>query len=237
MMLVWLPLLSLGLAGHPSARRVPAPRSPAARARVVADGSAHAEAVGALPVVYRGPTGTPLLDAIYSPADVKRLAPAQLKQLATELRHETLTAVSQTGGHLGSSLGVVELTVALHYVFNAPEDPIVWDVSHQVYPHKILTGRRSRMSTLRQKGGLSGFAKRAESIFDPFGAGHSSTSISAALGARARAPAHAALEPAPRGSADRRPPAASARRAPPRCASRAALRRARDAQAWRLRIS
>jgi hypothetical protein len=90
--------------------------------------------------------------------------------------------VAGTGGHLGSSLGVIELTVALHHVFNAPEDPIIWDVSHQVYPHKILTGRRSRMSTLRQKDGLSGFAKRSESPFDPFGAGHSSTSISAALG-------------------------------------------------------
>lgn len=185
MMLAWPLLLSLGLAAHPSARRVATPaRGAARRVRVVAD--ATADMVGALPVVYRGPNGTPLLDTINSPADVKRLAPSQLKQLATELRHETLCAVSQTGGHLGSSLGVIELTVALHYVFNAPEDPIVWDVSHQVYPHKILTGRRSRMHTLRQKNGLSGFAKRSESIFDPFGAGHSSTSISAALGARQR---------------------------------------------------
>ncbi|KAG8462900.1 hypothetical protein KFE25_001673 [Diacronema lutheri] len=183
MLLVWLPLLSLGLAAHqPVARRLaPRARAAAPRARASADAS-HADVVGALPVVYRGPNGTPLLDMIASPADIKRLAPTQLRQLAMELRHETLCAVSQTGGHLGSSLGVVELTVALHYVFNAPEDPICWDVSHQVYPHKILTGRRARMSTLRQKGGLSGFAKRSESPYDPFGAGHSSTSISAALG-------------------------------------------------------
>merc|ERR1719454_2205373 len=107
----------------------------------------------------------------------------ELKQLAHELRWETIKAVSKTGGHLGSSLGVVALTVALHYVFNTPEDPVIWDVSHQVYPHKILTGRRERMSTLRQAGGLSGFAKRIESEYDYFGAGHSTTSISAALGA------------------------------------------------------
>lgn len=184
MQLVWLPLIAIGLA-HPLTRRIATPaRSAGARAHVRADGSAHlhAESAQALPVVYRGPAGTPLLDMIDSPADVKRLLPQQLKQLAMELRHETLCAVSGTGGHLGSSLGVIELTVALHYVFNAPEDPIIWDVSHQVYPHKILTGRRSRMSTLRQKGGLSGFAKRTESRYDPFGAGHSSTSISAALG-------------------------------------------------------
>eukprot|EP00966_Prymnesium_polylepis_P222142 5140059-Prymnesium_polylepis.2 len=102
----------------------------------------------------------------------------ELKQLAYELRWETITAVSKTGGHLGSSLGVIELTVALHYVFNAPDDPICWDVSHQVYPHKILTGRRDRMNTLRQAGGLSGFAKMKESEYDAFGAGHSTTSIS-----------------------------------------------------------
>merc|ERR1719454_2636695 len=107
----------------------------------------------------------------------------ELKQLAHELRWETINAVSKTGGHLGSSLGVVELTVALHYVFNTPDDPVIWDVSHQVYPHKILTGRRERMSTLRQAGGISGFAKRSESEYDYFGAGHSTTSISAALGA------------------------------------------------------
>jgi len=113
---------------------------------------------------------------------MKGLTLQELKQLAYELRWETINAVSKTGGHLGSSLGVVELTVALHYVFNAPADPIIWDVSHQVYPHKILTGRRDRMHTLRQAGGLSGFAKRSESEYDCFGAGHSTTSISAALG-------------------------------------------------------
>merc|ERR1719454_1277369 len=107
----------------------------------------------------------------------------ELKQLAHELRWETINAVSKTGGHLGSSLGVVELTVALHYVFNTPDDPVIFDVSHQVYPHKILTGRRDRMGTLRQAGGLSGFCKRKESEYDYFGAGHSTTSISAALGA------------------------------------------------------
>lgn len=129
-----------------------------------------------------GIRGTPLLDAVQTPKDMKSLTINELKQLSHELRWETINAVSKTGGHLGSSLGVVELTVALHYVFNAPEDPIVWDVSHQVYPHKILTRRRSRMHTLRQSQGLSGFAKRSESEYDPFGAGHSTTSISAALG-------------------------------------------------------
>jgi len=113
---------------------------------------------------------------------MKAFSLTELKQLAHELRWETINAVSKTGGHLGSSLGVVELTVALHYVFDAPADPIIWDVSHQVYPHKILTGRRSRMHTLRQAGGLSGFAKRSESEYDAFGAGHSTTSISAGLG-------------------------------------------------------
>ncbi|CAB1113684.1 unnamed protein product [Ectocarpus sp. CCAP 1310/34] len=131
---------------------------------------------------YYGPTSKPLLDSVHSPADMKRFTIAELKQLAYELRWETLEAVSKTGGHLGSSLGVIELTVALHYVFEAPEDKITWDVSHQVYPHKILTGRRDRMHTLRQSGGLSGFAKRSESEFDCFGAGHSSTSISSAMG-------------------------------------------------------
>ena len=134
------------------------------------------------PGPYAGPRSTPLLDTVTTPADMKMLTIKELKQLAYELRWETINAVSKTGGHLGSSLGVVELTVALHFVFNAPEDPIIFDVSHQVYPHKILTGRRSRMHTLRQAGGLSGFAKRAESEYDPFGAGHSTTSISAALG-------------------------------------------------------
>jgi 1-deoxy-D-xylulose-5-phosphate synthase len=125
---------------------------------------------------------TPLLDQITSPSDLKRLSDAQLGQLAVELRSETISAVSQTGGHLGAGLGVVELTVALHAVFDTPRDKIIWDVSHQTYPHKILTGRRERMLTLRQKGGLSGFTKRSESAYDPFGAAHSSTSISAALG-------------------------------------------------------
>ena len=125
---------------------------------------------------------TPLLDRISSPADLKGLSDAELKELAHELRSETISAVSETGGHLGAGLGVVELTVALHAVFDAPRDRLIWDVSHQCYPHKILTGRRDRIRTLRQKGGLSGFCKRAESEYDAFGAGHSSTSISAALG-------------------------------------------------------
>ena len=125
---------------------------------------------------------TPLLDTVATPADLKRFDDAQLRQLADELREETISAVSVTGGHLGAGLGVVELTVALHAVFEAPRDKIIWDVSHQTYPHKILTGRRDRIRTLRQKDGLSGFTKRSESPFDPFGAAHSSTSISAALG-------------------------------------------------------
>ena len=125
---------------------------------------------------------TPLLDTVAVPADLKRLSDRQLRQLADELRAETISAVSATGGHLGAGLGVVELTVALHAVFDAPRDKIVWDVGHQSYPHKILTGRRDRIRTLRQEGGLSGFTKRAESPYDPFGAAHSSTSISAALG-------------------------------------------------------
>jgi 1-deoxy-D-xylulose-5-phosphate synthase len=125
---------------------------------------------------------TPLLDTISSPADLKRLSDSELVQVADELRQETISAVSVTGGHLGSSLGVVELTVAIHAVFDTPKDKLVWDVGHQCYPHKILTGRRARIRTLRQEGGLSGFTKRAESVYDPFGAAHSSTSISAALG-------------------------------------------------------
>src|SRR6056297_1784225 len=125
---------------------------------------------------------TPLLDQVRIPSDLKRLSDAELPQLADELRAETISAVSETGGHLGAGLGVVELTVALHAVFDAPRDKIIWDVSHQSYPHKILTGRRDRIRTLRQKGGLSGFTKRSESPYDPFGAAHSSTSISAALG-------------------------------------------------------
>ncbi|CAM6012970.1 unnamed protein product [Sphagnum balticum] len=125
---------------------------------------------------------TPLLDTVNFPIHMKNLNKLQLNQLADELRSETIFSVSKTGGHLGSSLGVVELTVALHHVFNAPEDRILWDVGHQAYPHKILTGRRSKMHTLRQTAGLSGFTKRSESEFDPFGAGHSSTTISAGLG-------------------------------------------------------
>ena len=125
---------------------------------------------------------TPLLDTVDTPHDLRTLKPNQLRQLADELRAETISAVGTTGGHLGSGLGVVELTVAIHYVFNTPEDRLVWDVGHQCYPHKILTGRRDRIRTLRQGGGLSGFTKRSESEYDPFGAAHSSTSISAALG-------------------------------------------------------
>lgn len=125
---------------------------------------------------------TPLLDQIRDPEDLRRLPRELLPQLADELRRETIDAVSVTGGHLGAGLGVVELTVALHYVFDTPRDRLIWDVGHQAYPHKILTGRRDRIRTLRQAGGLSGFTKRSESVYDPFGAGHSSTSISAGLG-------------------------------------------------------
>ncbi|MDF0489886.1 1-deoxy-D-xylulose-5-phosphate synthase [Sphingomonas sp. H39-1-10] len=125
---------------------------------------------------------TPLLDTVDTPADLRKIAPADLAQLADELRQETISAVGVTGGHLGSGLGVVELTVAIHYVFDTPRDRLVWDVGHQCYPHKILTGRRNRIRTLRMGGGLSGFTKRSESEYDPFGAAHSSTSISASLG-------------------------------------------------------
>ncbi len=125
---------------------------------------------------------TPLLDTVDVPADLRKLPPESLRQLADELRSEMISAVGTTGGHLGSGLGVVELTVALHYVFDTPTDKLIWDVGHQAYPHKILTGRRNRIRTLRQGGGLSGFTKRSESEYDPFGAAHSSTSISAALG-------------------------------------------------------
>ncbi len=125
---------------------------------------------------------TPLLDTVPTPDELRQLKPEQLRQLSDELRAEMIDAVSTSGGHLGSGLGVVELTVAIHYVFNTPDDKLVWDVGHQCYPHKILTGRRDRIRTLRQGGGLSGFTKRAESEYDPFGAAHSSTSISAALG-------------------------------------------------------
>src|SRR5665213_1757714 len=125
---------------------------------------------------------TPILDTIELPADTRSLSIPQLRRLADELRAETIDAVSTTGGHLGAGLGVVELTVALHHVFDTPRDIVIWDVGHQAYPHKILTGRRDRIRTLRQGGGLSGFTKRAESEYDPFGAAHSSTSISAGLG-------------------------------------------------------
>jgi len=125
---------------------------------------------------------SPLLDRVKTPGDLRTLEPGQLRQLADELRQETIDAVAVTGGHLGAGLGVIELTVALHYVFDTPGDRLIWDVGHQAYPHKILTGRRDRIRTLRQGGGLSGFTKRAESEYDPFGAAHSSTSISAGLG-------------------------------------------------------
>jgi len=128
------------------------------------------------------PPPTPLLDTVLAPSDIRGYSLAQLRQLADEVRAETIDAVSQTGGHLGAGLGVVELTVALHHVYQTPEDILIWDVGHQAYPHKILTGRRDRIRTLRQGGGLSGFTKRAESPYDPFGAAHAATSISAALG-------------------------------------------------------
>jgi 1-deoxy-D-xylulose-5-phosphate synthase len=131
--------------------------------------------------VYQ-PSKTPLLDQIRTPEDMRRFEPSHLRQIADELRDDLINTVSQTGGHLGAGLGVVELTVALHYIFDTPNDRLIWDVGHQSYPHKILTGRRDRIRTLRQGGGLSGFTKRAESEFDPFGAAHSSTSISAGLG-------------------------------------------------------
>ncbi|HEY5107854.1 MAG TPA: 1-deoxy-D-xylulose-5-phosphate synthase [Caulobacteraceae bacterium] len=127
-------------------------------------------------------SATPLLDTIATPADTRGLSLAELRRLADELRAETIEAVSTTGGHLGAGLGVVELTVAIHHVFDTPRDIVIWDVGHQAYPHKILTGRRGRIRTLRQGGGLSGFTKRAESPYDPFGAAHAATSISAALG-------------------------------------------------------
>ncbi|MBC7906724.1 MAG: 1-deoxy-D-xylulose-5-phosphate synthase, partial [Rhodospirillaceae bacterium] len=123
-----------------------------------------------------------LLDRVNQPKDISGFSADEIKQLADEVRQEMIEAVSVTGGHLGAGLGVVELTVALHHVFNAPKDKLIWDVGHQCYPHKILTGRKDRIRTLRQGGGLSGFTKRSESQYDPFGAGHSSTSISAGLG-------------------------------------------------------
>ncbi|MEM9726298.1 MAG: 1-deoxy-D-xylulose-5-phosphate synthase, partial [Pseudomonadota bacterium] len=123
-----------------------------------------------------------LLDTVSEPKDIREFSRTELQQLATEVRTDMIDAVSQTGGHLGAGLGVVELTVALHHVFNTPDDRLIWDVGHQCYPHKILTGRRERMRTIRQGGGLSGFTKRSESAYDPFGAAHASTSISAGLG-------------------------------------------------------
>ena len=125
---------------------------------------------------------TPLLDGIDHPQQLRQLEQSQLVQVADELRQYILYAAGQSGGHFGANLGVIELTVALHYCFNTPEDRLVWDVGHQAYPHKILTERRDRIRTLRKGGGLSGFTKRSESIYDPFGAAHSSTSISASLG-------------------------------------------------------
>ena len=122
------------------------------------------------------------LDNINFPSDIKKLSQSELKILVKELREELIDAVSETGGHLGAGLGVVELTVVLHYIFNTPNDKLIWDVGHQTYPHKILTGRKDRIRTLRKGGGLSGFTKRSESEYDPFGAAHSSTSISSALG-------------------------------------------------------
>jgi len=142
----------------------------------------HRPKPGLETIVMTDQPATPLLDTVTYPADLRKLRPDQLRQFADELRAETISAVSVTGGHLGAGLGVVELTTAIHYVFNTPEDKLVWDVGHQCYPHKILTGRRDRIRTLRQGGGLSGFTKRSESEYDPFGAAHSSTSISAALG-------------------------------------------------------
>ncbi len=148
------------------------------------------------------PPQTPLLDHVRIPADLRNFSPEQLRQVADELRAETIDAVSVTGGHLGSALGVVELTVAIHAVFDTPKDRLIWDVGHQAYPHKILTGRRDRIRTLRQGGGLSGFTRRSESEYDPFGAAHSSTSISAGLGMAVardlKTARHAAASPAER---------------------------------------
>lgn len=132
--------------------------------------------------ISKNSSKTPLLDKVNYPADLKQFSLAEIKQIADELRHETINSVAKTGGHLGAGLGVIELTCALHYVFNTPNDKLIWDVGHQAYPHKILTGRRHQMHTIRKAGGLAGFTRREESEFDPFGAGHSSTSISAGLG-------------------------------------------------------
>lgn len=160
----------------------PPKAKPESRTSYSVNSAQESEVEAADVIVAPGKLATPLLDTVSIPEDLRKLQPEQLPQLADELRSETIDTVSVTGGHLGAGLGVVELTVALHYVFNTPEDIVIWDVSHQAYPHKILTGRRDRIRTLRQGGGLSGFAKRSESEYDPFGAGHSSTSISAAVG-------------------------------------------------------
>src|SRR4051795_304690 len=147
---------------------------------------------------------TPLLDRVQYPSDLRSLSKEELPQLAEELRQETISAVSVTGGHLGAGLGVVELTDAVHHVFDTPNDKLIWDVGHQAYPHKIVTGRRDRIRTLRQGGGLSGFTRRAESEYDPFGAAHSSTSISAGLGmAVARGPKAAGSRSAAGSASDR----------------------------------
>ena len=134
------------------------------------------------------------LDNINFPSDIKSISQSDLKILANEVRQEMIEAVSETGGHLGAGLGVAELTVALHYVFNTPNDKLIWDVGHQTYPHKILTGRKDRIRTLRKGGGLSGFTKRSESEYDPFGAAHSSTSISSALGIAVAIPSAAEID-------------------------------------------
>src|SRR5690606_12574978 len=159
-----------------------APAERGARRKNSASGSSTGRDLGCKRDEMNGRPVTPLLDTVDTPADLRKLERTALRQLADELRSEMIDAVGTTGGHLGSGLGVVELTVAVHYVFDTPQDRLIWDVGHQAYPHKILTGRRSRIRTLRQKGGLSGFTRRAESPYDPFGAGHSSTSISAGLG-------------------------------------------------------
>ena len=148
----------------------------------MSDPSPQANPIPPAPPVRLVNTPTPLLDKVDIPADLRALKESDLRQVSDELRSEVIDAVSVTGGHLGAGLGVVELTVALHYVFDTPRDRLIWDVGHQAYPHKVLTGRRSRIRTLRQGGGLSGFTKRSESEYDPFGAAHSSTSISSALG-------------------------------------------------------
>jgi 1-deoxy-D-xylulose-5-phosphate synthase len=164
----------------PPPPKIKAPRAPFEE-ELFRNGNGEVEAEDVQPRAA-GIALTPLLDTVNLPEDLRRLKTEQLPQLADELRTETINVVSVTGGHLGAGLGVVELTVALHYVFNTPDDILIWDVGHQAYPHKILTGRRSRMRTQRQGGGLSGFTRRTESPYDPFGAGHSSTSISAACG-------------------------------------------------------